>query len=225
MLIKGRNIIGSFSISTLMCMQLSCSTNDLKIFGSEEIEPDASPPVTTSIDPIYEKAEEPESDKPKIRNSSQNKPSEKKKRVVREPPANTSKAIEVSKERVSADNDLDDSKTDVTRLPSRAKALNVAADNTRINRLQDGDPRLSADQQGNSRDDIEITRKIRRRITSTDGLSIYARNVKIITRDGQVVLKGPVRSEDERKFVENSAVEIAGLENVASGIGVMAGGR
>ena len=47
-------------------------------------------------------------------------------------------------------------------------------------------------------------------------LSTYAHNVKIITQNGQVTLKGPVRSEDEKKTVETKAYEVAGENNVTS---------
>ena len=51
-------------------------------------------------------------------------------------------------------------------------------------------------------------------------LSTYARNVKIITRDGTVTLKGPVRTNDEKSAIEARAVEIAGAAYVKSEITV-----
>jgi len=47
-------------------------------------------------------------------------------------------------------------------------------------------------------------------------LSTYARNVKIIAQNGQVTLKGPVRSEEEKTAVEGKASEIAGRDKVTS---------
>ena len=47
-------------------------------------------------------------------------------------------------------------------------------------------------------------------------LSTYAHNVKVITQNGQVTLKGPVRSEDEKKTVEAKAAEVAGENKVTS---------
>ena len=46
-------------------------------------------------------------------------------------------------------------------------------------------------------------------------LSTYAHNVKIVTQDGQVTLKGPVRSEDEKKAIEAKATEGAGTKDFA----------
>ena len=41
-------------------------------------------------------------------------------------------------------------------------------------------------------------------------LSTYAHNVKVISQDGVVTLKGPVHSEDEKKSIESKATEVAG---------------
>ena len=51
-------------------------------------------------------------------------------------------------------------------------------------------------------------------------LSAYAHNVKIITQDGNVVLKGPVRSVEEKKAVEAKAIAIAGEDRVSSQVQV-----
>lgn len=112
--------------------------------------------------------------------------------------------------------------TDANRSASASAAVGTAADNSRVNRLSDGDKGLSADQQGNSKSDVEMTRKIRRSITSNKNLSTYAHNIKIITREGRVILKGPVRSEAERKVIEDTAVTVAGADNVTSGLEVKA---
>ena len=47
-------------------------------------------------------------------------------------------------------------------------------------------------------------------------LSTYAHNVKIVTQGGQVTLKGPVQSEDERKALEAKAAEVAGENKVSA---------
>lgn len=69
--------------------------------------------------------------------------------------------------------------------------------------------RLTADDQKGSRTDTEITRQIRRAVVADKGLSMYAHNVKIITKGGNVTLRGPVRSEQEKQTVEAKAAEIA----------------
>jgi hyperosmotically inducible periplasmic protein len=67
---------------------------------------------------------------------------------------------------------------------------------------------------------VTITRDIRRAIVSDKQLSTYAHNVKIVTQHGQVTLKGPVRSDDEKRAVEAKAAEIAGAGHVKSEVSV-----
>ena len=75
---------------------------------------------------------------------------------------------------------------------------------------------LSADSQKNDKQDVAITRDIRRAIVADKHLSTYAHNVKVITENGEVTLKGPVRTEEERKAIEAKAVEVAGQGRVAN---------
>ena len=87
-------------------------------------------------------------------------------------------------------------------------------DNTKVNQRDRAVNEPTAEQQKNNPSDLERTRLIRRALVGDKGLSMYAHNVKIITRNGTVTLKGPVRSEEEKKIVEQKAVEIAGAANV-----------
>lgn len=100
---------------------------------------------------------------------------------------------------------------DQNRTDEAAKA----PDNTGRNR-QTGKP--TADQQKNNKSDLEITRLIRRAIVQDKSLSISAHNVKIIAEHGGVTLKGPVRSAEEKRTVEQKAAEVAGQDNVKSEI-------
>jgi osmotically-inducible protein OsmY len=87
-------------------------------------------------------------------------------------------------------------------------------DNSRANQADRPKSAVTADQQKNDKLDRETTRKIRRALVSDKSLSTYAHNVKVIAQNGTVTLKGPVRSEDEKKTVEAKAAEIAGASNV-----------
>ena len=62
--------------------------------------------------------------------------------------------------------------------------------------------------------DRETTRQIRSSLTKDKALSTYAHNIKIITRDGRVTLKGPVRSGEEKATIAAKAEAIAGAGNV-----------
>ena len=95
-----------------------------------------------------------------------------------------------------------------------------APDNTKVNERDRSKDEPTADQQKNSRSDRDITQQIRQSIMNDKSLSTYAHNVKIITQSGQVTLKGPVRSEDEKKIVETKATEVAGENKVTSELAI-----
>lgn len=86
----------------------------------------------------------------------------------------------------------------------------VKPDNTRANR----DGGQTADQQGMNKQDRMLTQQIRKAITEDKSLSTYAHNVKVISQNGTVTLRGPVRSEDEKAAVEAKAKAIAGVTTV-----------
>lgn len=69
--------------------------------------------------------------------------------------------------------------------------------------------------------DMNLTRKIRQELVKDKNLSIYAHNVKIVTAGGRVLLKGPIKTADEKLVVENKAGRIAGLERVRSELEVI----
>lgn len=91
-----------------------------------------------------------------------------------------------------------------------------AADNTKTNERDRSPNESTADQQKENRSDRDITQQIRQSIMKDKSLSTYAHNVKIVTQDGQVTLKGPVRSEDEKRAIETKAAEVAGQDKVSS---------
>jgi hyperosmotically inducible protein len=83
-------------------------------------------------------------------------------------------------------------------------------DNTKTNQ-RDRDPsQATADQQKNDRSDRMLTKSIRRSIMADKSLSTNAHNLKIISQNGTVTVKGPVNSEDERRAVIAKAVAVAG---------------
>ena len=102
--------------------------------------------------------------------------------------------------------------------PQASISQQTAPDKTKNNK---GDARkgaVTADQQKSNPADRETTKKIRASIMSDKSLSTYAHNIKVITQDGKVTLKGPVRSEQEKTDVEAKAAAVAGSENVTSEI-------
>ncbi len=97
-----------------------------------------------------------------------------------------------------------------------------APDNSKANQGDASKGATTADQQKANPADRETTRKIRSAVMKDKSLSTYAHNIKIITRDGKVTLKGPVRSEDEKAAIEAKAATVAGADNVTDQITVAA---
>jgi hyperosmotically inducible protein len=91
-----------------------------------------------------------------------------------------------------------------------------AADNTRMNKGDASKDATTSDQQRMNPSDTAITRKIRAEIMKDKSLSTYAHNVKVVTQDGKVTLKGPVRTSEEKAAVEEKATTVAGNGNVTS---------
>jgi len=94
------------------------------------------------------------------------------------------------------------------------------ADNTKVNERDRAKGAVTADQQKENAGDRDLTQKIRQSLMNDKTLSSYAHNVKIVSQDGQVTLKGPVRTEAEKKSVEDKATELAGAGHVTSEISI-----
>jgi osmotically-inducible protein OsmY len=104
-----------------------------------------------------------------------------------------------------------------------ATAQNTTApDNTRVNRSDRSPSAVTADNAKNNKSDREIMRQIRKAIVDDKSLSSYAHNVKVIARNGDVTLKGPVHSEEEKRTIEAKAAEVAGAGHVTNQISVKA---
>ncbi|MDZ4660392.1 MAG: BON domain-containing protein [Pseudomonadota bacterium] len=93
-------------------------------------------------------------------------------------------------------------------------SANSKSDNSKVNQRDRSADALTADQQSNSEGDTELTRRIREDLMKIKDLSVYGQNVKIITVDGKVTVKGPVRSQDEENSILKSARSFAGASNV-----------
>ena len=94
------------------------------------------------------------------------------------------------------------------------QAESKPADNTGKNVRDRSDRSVTPENQKNSKEDIALTRKVRRAITKTDGLSLTARNVKIVTQGGKVTLRGPVKSTNEKEQIAKIAKETEGVTSV-----------
>jgi len=101
-----------------------------------------------------------------------------------------------------------------------AQTPQTPPDNTKVNTRDRAKGAVTADQQKENAGDRELTQKIRKSLMADKSLSTYAHNVKVVAQGGQVTLKGPVRTEDEKRNVEAKAVEVAGAGHVVNQISV-----
>ena len=95
-------------------------------------------------------------------------------------------------------------------------ASQVPADNTKVNQRDRNPNEPTADQQKENASDRQLTAQIRRAIVKDKSLSTSAHNVKIITQNGAVTLKGAVKSDTEKQAIESKAAQIAGEGKVNS---------
>ncbi len=87
-----------------------------------------------------------------------------------------------------------------------AQGQAVSPDNSGTNKAQNN----TADQQSEAASDRMLTKKIRQALIADKSLSTYGHNVKIITKDGSVTLKGPVHSEEEKQSIASKTESIVG---------------
>jgi hyperosmotically inducible periplasmic protein len=97
-------------------------------------------------------------------------------------------------------------------LSSAQMGQEASPDNSKTN----ADHKKTADDQPNGSNDRLITAKARKVIMADKGLSSYAHNIKIITMNGQVTLKGPVKSEEEKQRIINDLADVIPAGNVTN---------
>ncbi len=103
-----------------------------------------------------------------------------------------------------------------------AKAQQAPRDNTAVNVRDRGGDTLTAQDQSENRADRTVTQEVRKAIVADDSLSTDAKNVKVITVDGVVTLRGPVANEQERNRVAAKVNGIAGVKRVNNQLEVAA---
>ena len=102
-----------------------------------------------------------------------------------------------------------------TRNADQAPAA-AAAENTRRNAADTTDTALTPMDQGENALDLAITKTVRQIIVEDNTLSTNAHNIKIITYNGRVTLRGPVDSQAERDRLTTVAQGVAGVNSVDS---------
>lgn len=103
---------------------------------------------------------------------------------------------------------------EVSKSDEPAQTAAVEPDNSGRNvRDADGTTKTSGDQ-SESETDRTITQNVRQAVTADDSISTNGKNVKIVTVDGTVTLRGPVKSEQEKTNIAAKAQQIAGVKQV-----------
>ncbi|HEY1757439.1 MAG TPA: BON domain-containing protein [Bryobacteraceae bacterium] len=100
--------------------------------------------------------------------------------------------------------------------PVAAQSSATKSDNSAVNKGDQNPGATTADQQKMNAQDRDISAKIRKAVVGDKSLSTYAHNVKIVSQNGTVTLKGPVRSSDEVQSIMAKATEIAGAGKVVN---------
>ena len=103
-----------------------------------------------------------------------------------------------------------------------AASVSTEADNTKRNSTEENKNTDTAEKESNNKDDLALTQKIRQEVVKDGSLSMNAKNIKIIVRDGKVMLRGPVDSQQEKDTIATRAGEIAGKEKVDNQLEVKA---
>jgi osmotically-inducible protein OsmY len=96
------------------------------------------------------------------------------------------------------------------QLQAQSSDAQTKPDNSAVNKRDKAPGAVTADQQKMNAADRELTAKIRKAVIADKSLSTYAHNVKIVSQDGTVTLKGPVRSDEEMKSLLAKATDITG---------------
>jgi osmotically-inducible protein OsmY len=103
-----------------------------------------------------------------------------------------------------------------------AAKAGAASENTERNVRDKGDTTLTPEDQKENESDIKITANIRKAITDKESLSVNAHNVKIMTRNGVVTLRGPVDSSNESTEIQQIVKQTPGVKQVENQLEIKA---
>ena len=113
----------------------------------------------------------------------------------------------------------------VLALPMWALAAEDAktdADNSAKNERDRDKKTLTPGDQSETPEDRKLTQTIRQAVMKDKSLTMTAKNVKIITAQGKVTLRGPVQSAEEKTKINDLAKAAAGVVPVDNQLEVKA---
>lgn len=100
----------------------------------------------------------------------------------------------------------------VLQASAQTDSAQTATDNSKNNK----DHAQTADSHSNAKADRQITASVRKAILADKDLSTYAHNIKIITLNGAVTLKGPVKSEDEKQKIASDTASVVSADLISN---------
>jgi osmotically-inducible protein OsmY len=98
---------------------------------------------------------------------------------------------------------------DATKSSTPQETATPQRDNSMVNQRDRSGTSVTPLDQHENKQDIDITADIRKHVVGSK-LSVNARNVKIVTQDGNVMLRGPVATAEEKSTIEAIARKVAG---------------
>ena len=105
---------------------------------------------------------------------------------------------------------------------TQTPAAKTAPDNTERNVQDRSGATLTPGDQSESKADLDLTQRVRQAVVADESLSTNAHNVKIITSNGVVTLRGPVNSAEEKATIDAKAQQIAGATKVNNHLEIVA---
>lgn len=112
------------------------------------------------------------------------------------------------------------SNTSSSNAGSQSSREGYGVDNTGRNVRDRNDQSLTSGNQGENEMDRTITQKIRQAVMDDNSLSTNAKNIKIITLNGVVTLRGPVSNDREKNEIAKKARAVNGVKSVDNQIEV-----
>jgi hyperosmotically inducible periplasmic protein len=89
-------------------------------------------------------------------------------------------------------------------------------DNSARNKQDRHEQSKTAEDQGGTQAERDVAAAIRKHVVGEKALSTYAQNAKVIVRDGQITLRGPVRTQMEKQRLEEIAKMHSGERKVVN---------
>ena len=102
----------------------------------------------------------------------------------------------------------------VTAWLPMSRAADYPADNSGKNVRDRQENARTPGDQSSTKSDVAITKAVRKAVVADKALSTNAHNVKIITTNGVVTLRGPVKSPEEKDTIGAKAKQVVGVKSV-----------